>query len=207
MEHDHALTLKWLNWWHRDFWLQADPGWHQQRLASLPLAQQQLFLRQHAAVWQRALGIPPASPGQPQPLILSIADLSLTARQLLLELVAEICGCVTPLDAQLKIWCRRLAKGLRPAGWLPTPLYATGQPADSLLLLQALWPDLWPRLKLLFPPPMVVQYRDPPLLLPASRLRPLWEAALWQSQRHSDLHPLSSENHVDTQKDHSAERQ
>lgn len=178
---DNALALSWLNWWQYGFWLQADESWRTQPLAQLPLATQRTYLRQNAERWQHTLGILPAPLPPPQPLALAISALDTEGRMRLLTLVAEICGGATDLPAELKIWLRRLAKGMRTECWLPAGLFTTGDSCNSQRLLQALYPALWPRLRLLFPQATTPQ--DAVLSLPAHRLRPLWEAALWQVQQ------------------------
>jgi len=180
--HNDALTLRWLSWWQYDFWLQADQSWRTQPLAGLPQTMQIRYLRQHASHWQRALGLTPAPLPAPEPLVLAISALNAERRAQLLLLVSEICAGATALPAELKIWLRRVARGMRTECWLPGELFANGGSADSLRLLQALFPAAWPRLRLLFPAGEAASW--PPLSLPAHRLRPLWEAALWQVQQH-----------------------
>lgn len=180
---DEQLALRWLRWWHADFWLQADESWRTQPLARLSAPLQRHYLRQHAACWQRTLGVP-GELVEPEPMVLAIGDLSCEQRAQLLVLVAEICAGGMPLPAELKIWLRRVAKGMRTECWLPAGLFTTGGSADSLCLLQALFPAIWPRLRLLFPASDAPV--EPALSLPLHRLRPLWEAALWQVQQHSE---------------------
>lgn len=177
---DDDLALRWLNWWQYEYWLQADASWRTQPLAQLPVAVQTQYLRQHASRWQQTLGLT-AELSPPEPMVLAISALNSEQRAQLLVLVAEICAGAMPLQAGLKIWLRRVAKGMRTESWLPEGLFASGGSADSLLLLQALFPAAWPRLRLLFPASEVVL--TTPLSLPARRLRPLWEAALWQVQQ------------------------
>ncbi|WIL43845.1 serine kinase [Pantoea agglomerans] len=187
---DEDIALRWLRWWHADFWLQADESWRIQPLARLSAPLQRHYLRQHAACWQRTLGVP----GQlvaPEPMVLAISDLSGEQRAQLLIVVAEICAGAMPLPAELKIWLRRLAKGMRTECWLPAGLFTTGDSADSLCLLQALFPAIWPRLRLLFPASDAPV--NPALSLPGHRLRPLWETAIWQVQ-----HPSGETHDVET---------
>ncbi len=154
---DPQLAHDWLTWWHHGYWWQADDSWRPPRFAALPVAQQQGFLQQHASVWQHALAIPDTPIGTPQPLVLALTNLPMAGREQLLMVMAEITGCATALPSEVKIWCRRLAKALRPDSWLPPHWYAGGDYAHSLRLLQALWPTLWPRLKLLFPQATVIR--------------------------------------------------
>ncbi|YCI79843.1 serine kinase [Enterobacteriaceae bacterium] len=182
---DRDVALAWLAWWQSGYWQQADASWHPLLPVELPHAAQQALVRQHARTIERALAIPAAALCPPQPLVLAITALSAAERQDLLALVAEICGAETDLSAGLKIWARRLSKGLRPGSWLPEGLYQTDGVTGSLRLLQALYPDLWPRLRLLFAQPAVDGCDTVPLTMPAQRLRPLWEAALWQLQQQS----------------------
>lgn len=178
------MRLNWLRWWHHGFWLQADSSWHSARFSSLTEQQQQRLLHQHATALHRTLLLPSALLPDPHPLILAMSDLQPGSRQLMLDLTAEICGCATPLPSEEKIWCRRLAKGLRPESWLPSSLF-TGNPSGlSLQLLQALSPNIWPRLKLLFPQSMSTDLPELPAGVSAERLNTLWQATLWQSQQH-----------------------
>lgn len=179
---DEELALRWLRWWQADFWLQADESWHNAPLARLSGPQQRYYLRQHASCWHQTLGVT-GELAAPEPMVLAISDLSCEQRTQLLILVAEICAGAMPLPAGLKIWLRRLAKGMRIECWLPAGLFTAGGSADSLCLLQALFPAIWPRLRLLFPAGDAPV--SPALSLPAHRLRPLWETALWQVQQHS----------------------
>lgn len=179
---DETLALRWLSWWQYEFWLQADASWRTQPLAQLPEPLQMQYLRSHASCWQRTLGVT-GELSAPEPMVLAIGDLNGEQRAQLLVLVAEICAGTMPLPAELKIWLRRLARGMRIECWLPAGLFASGASADSLCLLQALFPAIWPRLRLLFPASDAPS--GPALSLPAHRLRPLWEAALWQVQQHS----------------------
>ncbi|KAA5969530.1 MULTISPECIES: serine kinase [unclassified Pantoea] len=187
---DEELALRWLRWWHTECWLQADESWCLPPLARLSVPVQRQFLRQHASCWQHTLGIS-GELAAPEPMVLAISDLPPQQRAQLLILVAEICGGAMPLSAELKIWLRRLAKGMRVACWLPAGLFTTGGSADSLCLLQALFPTIWPRLRLLFPAEEAPV--SPALSLPDHRLRPLWEVALWQVQ-----HPSGAMRNVET---------
>lgn len=180
---DNVLQLSWLAWWHSGFWRQADNSWHADRLTTLPAEAQQRLWHQHASALHASLGIAATPICAPQPLILAMAQLTPADRLHMLQLVAEICGSATTLPAELKIWCRRLAKGLRTERWLPPGLFSNGQHSDSLLLLQALYPSLWPRLRLMFPQPMAANSPAAAPPVSASRLLPLWQAALWQCQR------------------------
>lgn len=183
-QNDQTLYLNWLEWWHSGFFLNSDPDWHKQsRLFSLSGEQLRKFLRQNASILPTMLALSEQGPSDPQPLILNITQLNSDQRCLLLDLVAEICGCPTKLSSEHKIWCRRLAKGMRPQTWLPETFSQHGGKANSLLLLNALIPDIWSRAKFLFPRRAVEELNTlPSLALSASRLRPLWEAALWRCQ-------------------------
>ncbi|WP_213989513.1 serine kinase [Sodalis sp. dw_96] len=180
--------LDWLCWWTQGFWQSADTSWRQSRFFSLSPALQRRFARRYPAELGMSLGISPAPLTAPEALVLSISALSFDARRLMLDLVADICAAgerASPLPPVLKIWCRRLAKGLRPGHWLPAPLFIDSPRADSLLLLKTLLPAVWPRLKLQFNSDTVTEceQRDPPVPFSPSRLRPLWDAVLWQCQR------------------------
>lgn len=196
-----ALTLNWLAWWHHGFWLQAEESWHSSsRFSLLSMRQQQRFLHQHASVFYRLLNIPATPLPAPQPMVLAMGALSVPARYLLLDVVACVCGTATPLPSSLKIWCQRLAKGIRVKSELPASLYSNGQHAGSLLLLHTLCPNQWSRLKFLFPKSAVSDNQPPPLALSESRLYTLWQAALWQSQQYDKANNHATDvNHVENQ--------
>ena len=177
---DADVTLRWLDWWHSGFWRDAHPSWRPTLPFPAPAA---ALARVHGAALRRRLGVTDTPLPRPQPQLLTLLALNADARALLLTLVAEICTGETALPGDLKIWCRRLAKGLRPESWLPTP--PAGQPPAiaSLTLLQAHYPDCWPRLRMAFEHDDVSRCPPSPPALEPRRLQPLWDAALWQCQR------------------------
>ena len=168
----------WLTWWHSGYWRSAHDSWRQDAWFALSPSQQQRLTRLHAGTIGRQWGIDPAPLPAPQPLLLTIASLDEAEKTRLLLLVAAVCGAETALPGDDKIWCRRLAKGLRPESWLPENVSPTS--ASALTLLQALAPDCWLRLRMAFPRDAALACPSPPLALPARRLRPIWEAALWR---------------------------
>ncbi|MET3056224.1 serine kinase [Serratia marcescens] len=174
------VTLRWLEWWHGGFWLDAHPSWRQALPFPAPVA---ALARVHGGALRRRLGITDTPLPLPQPQLLTLLALNADARALLLALVAEICTGGTALPGELKVWCRRMTKGLRPESWLPVP--PTGQkPAiTSLTLLQSHYFDYWPRLRMAFEYDDVNRCPPLPLALESRRLHPLWEAALWQCKR------------------------
>ena len=180
---DNPLLLEWLTWWQYGYWLQADESWHPLLPLALPPDAQRYLLTQRPSLIHSTLAIPPTPLGEPQPLALTLSALSVAQRMSLLLLVAEIGGAQTALPAALKIWARRVAKGLQPERWLPDGLFHSDACCGSLQLLQALWPDLWPRLRVLFPHELSASLSADVPIIPVRHLRPLWEAALWQVQR------------------------
>ncbi|MGW1442356.1 serine kinase [Serratia rhizosphaerae] len=177
---DIDATLRWLDWWHSGFWRNAHPSWRQALPFPAPAA---ALARVRGAALRRRLGVADAALPRPQPQLLTLLALDDDARSLLLALVAEICTGGTALPGELKIWCRRLAKGLRPESWLPTPSVGQTPAVTSLTLLQARYPDCWPRLRMAFDHHDVCRCPPSSPALEPRRLQPLWEAALWQCQR------------------------
>ncbi|WP_049278545.1 hypothetical protein [Serratia marcescens] len=173
------VTLRWLDWWHSGFWRDAHPSWRQ----VLPFPTQAAALaRVHGAALRQRLGVTDTPLPRPQPQLLTLLTLDTDTRMLLLTLVAEICIGGTTLPGSLKIWCRRLAKGLRPESWLPTPPAGQTLAVTSLTLLQAHYPDCWQRLRMAFEHDDVSRCPTLPPVLESRRLQPLWKAALWQCQ-------------------------
>lgn len=177
---DIDATLRWLDWWHSGFWRNAHPSWHQALAFPAPAT---ALARVHGAALRRRLAVIDTALPQPQPQLLMLLTLDANARTRLLMLVAEICTGETALPDELKIWCRHLAKGLRPESWLPTPPVDQTPAVTSLKLLQARYPDYWPRLRMGFEHDDVSRCPPSPPSLEPRRLQPLWEAALWQCQR------------------------
>ena len=147
---DEQLALRWLRWWHADFWLQADESWRTQPLARLSAPLQRHYLRQHAACWQRTLGVP-GELVEPEPMVLAIGDLSCEQRAQLLVLVAEICAGGMPLPAEVQIWLRRAATGMRTECCMPASLPTPGGTAHSLCQLPASFLPICTRLRPLLP--------------------------------------------------------
>lgn len=171
-------TQAWLTWWHSGYWRAAHESWRDDAWFILPPSQQQRLTRLHADAIGRQWGIAPAPLPQPQPLLLAIAALDEAEKARLLSLIAAVCGAETALPGEDKIWCRRLAKGLRPESWLPEAFSPT--PAATLTLLQALAPDCWSRLRMAFTRDAALACPASPPALPVRRLLAAWEAALWR---------------------------
>lgn len=169
--------IDWLKWWHSGYWQHADESWRQDSWFALPEARQQALARLRGAAIGQQWGVEPAPLAAPPPLLLDLLALSAAQKSRLLTLTDAICGVETPLAGEDKIWCRRLAKGLRPESWLPQGLYQ--QPA-ALTLLQARYPLCWSRLRMAFPRDAALACPATPLDLPVRRLQAIWEAALWR---------------------------
>lgn len=167
----------WLTWWHSGYWQTAHASWRQDSWFALPEARQLALARMRGAAVGSQWGVETAPLAPPQPLLLDLLALSEPQKTQLLTLTEAICGAETGLPGEEKIWCRRLAKGLRPESWLPETFQQ--QPA-ALPLLQALWPACWSRLRLAFPRDAALACPTTPLTIPARRLQPIWEAALWR---------------------------
>ena len=171
------MNEQWLTWWHSGYWQTAHESWRQDSWFALPDAQRLALTRVRASAPGRQWGVTPSPLASPQPLLLSLLALPAPQKTRLLALADAICGTESDLCGEEKIWCRRLAKGIRPESWLPQACYA--HPV-ALTLLQALWPACWTRLRMAFPREAALACPTTPFDLPARRLQPLWEAALWR---------------------------
>lgn len=202
MTDDAEVIQRWLHWWQQGYWQQADESWGENAFFALPADQQQRLAWQHPEAVAQGFGIEGNLPAEPDTRLLQLLSLSGEHWMTLLALLAGICAPQTApqgLNGPTRVWCRRLAKALRCESWLPaehfTP-YTTG----SLLLLRALNPASWPRMRLLFPVEWANSVDAVPLAaLPAARLAGLWDAALWHCQQQE------SSLYVDNPQDHPAE--
>ena len=170
---------EWLTWWHSGYWRTAHESWRQDRWFALPEKEQLRLARLRGAAIGQQWGVASDPLPSPPPLLLALLALSEAQKTRLLTLTAAICGAESDLPGEEKIWCRRLAKGLRPESWLPENVQ---QNPAALPLLQALWPDCWSRLRMAFAREAALACPPQPLALPARRLQPLLEAALWRCQ-------------------------
>lgn len=173
------IEQQWLAWWHSGYWQAAHESWRQDSWFSLPEQRQQALVRLRSAAVGRQWDVEPGPVAPPQPLLLTLLALPEPLKTRLLMLTEAICGAETGLPGEEKIWCRRLSKGMRPESWLPDAFYQ--QPA-ALLLLQALYPTCWSRLRMAFARDEALACPPMPLAIPARRLQPIWEAALWRCQ-------------------------
>ncbi|NDL63372.1 serine kinase [Acerihabitans arboris] len=193
---DRAAQLQWLAWWSRACWQRADPGWRGAAFFAYSPDLQARLGRYHALEIGPACGISRnALPGPPEHLVLALSALSADELGTALALAAETCapqGAGSRLGPARKIGCRRLAKALRPEGWLPEEPAISARTA-GLFLLRAATPASWPRLRLQFPPGEVERAERMPMRpLPMGRLRALWAAAIWQSQQPGEPHHVDS---------------
>jgi len=90
-----------------------------------------------------------------------------------LNLAASIClGRVTPGEDAHEIWCRAVAKALRPGAWLAPAVHDPRQ-------LLAAWAgtSCWARLRLSWAPGALPLVPDE---MPANKLQTLWQSVLWR---------------------------
>ena len=137
----------------------------------------------------KAFAIVPCLPGKPSASLIYLALAQPEQHDFMLQLVATVCCpmLASPLDAPRHLWCQRLAKALRPQGWL--------KKNDDALQLLRVWvePPVWQRLRLRFAPARVMALEQQPLPeIPPTRLQLLWQAVLWYEHR-SNPEAASSE--------------
>ncbi|RRZ93724.1 type III secretion protein HrpD [Erwinia sp. 198] len=190
---EQASIADWLHWWQQGWWQQAEAGWTSDFFA-LPLAQQQALSWQQPQAVAASFGIAPALPPEPPARMLALIAFDDERWQRLLALLAATCApqaAPSGMAGSDLIWCRRLSKGLRCGSWLDAACFHPW-PIGGLLLLRALHPESWPRLRLRFPPEWAAQLEEyPTLTLPHARLAALYDAAIWQCQQ------SGAEPHVD----------
>lgn len=182
-------ALRWLHWWTQGCWLNAHPDWHQHEIYQLPHSEQTRLARtRHQQICQQ-LQLAECPP-QPDQMVLRFLTLSATQQQQALALAASICGYrhsdLPATDNESERWCRRIALALRPGSWLDQHLLSKACDKQHYgLILLHLWsePAVWQRLKLAFKP----DYSAPSGLLsqsaPITKLRPVWEAAIWHAEQ------------------------
>lgn len=159
----------WVHWW-AFAWRDACPGWHGADDVAPALAR-----NRHAQVG-KLFAIAPCLPCAPSTSLLYLARAKPWQYDSMLQLIDSICrpSLPTQLEPTQRLWAQRLARALRPQGWLE-------QSADALQLLRA-WvePPVWQRLRLRFAPARVIALEQEPVLaIPASRLEVLWRAVVW----------------------------
>ncbi|ANE77535.1 hypothetical protein [Dickeya solani] len=188
---DDNDALRWSRWWCYGCLRQADPSW---REATVFSEDEMALAPVHHAAMRRRLGVAEALPPAPESTLLQLGQLDVEQRRQVLLLMAAVCR-ETPgdLPETLAVWCRRLAKALRPGLWLPPSLaFDQQREQDALAILRCRFPQAcWSRLQLLYPR----DWRDgggQPLgeVLPASRIAGLCDAIVWKA---TDGNPAAQE--------------
>ncbi|WKV50829.1 serine kinase [Dickeya fangzhongdai] len=188
---DDNDALRWSRWWCYVCLRQADPSW---REAAVFSESEMALAPVHHAAMRRCFGVAEAFPPAPESTLLQLGQLEVGRRRQVLQLMAAVCR-ETPgdLPEALAVWCRRLAKALRPGLWLPPSLtFDQHRERDALIVLRCRFPPAcWSRLQLLYPR----DWRDgagQPLgeALPASRIASLCDAIIWKA---ADGNPAAHE--------------
>lgn len=167
----------WLHWW-ACAWLQAAPDWTPAPLAGIGRQRLAGLARSQHVALSRAYGIQPCAAPKPRLALLELIRADAQRRELTFTLVAALCAPQADfaLTAEQRVWCRSIAKALRPGQWL-----VGGQ--DPLALLRT-WagPAAWQRLRLSLPRTRVISLeQNPAPRAPATKLDALWGGALWRS--------------------------
>lgn len=179
---DDNDALRWSRWWCYDCLRQADPSWWDESVFS---EEQMALAPVHHTAMRRYLGVGEAFPPAPEVTLLQLGQLDVAQRRQVLLLMAAVCReTAGELPEALAVWCRRLAKALRPGLWLPPSLaFDRQRERDALVVLRCRFPPAcWSRLQLLYPR----DWRDSagqPLseALPASRIASLCDAIIWKA--------------------------
>lgn len=184
-------ALSWVRWCTRDYWQYADESWHQYDFFQLASSRQQMIARLLPSAVQRNLQVNELLPEPPMPLAIGISALSPAKRLDMLILVSEICFPGS-YDHQLltepQIWCRRIARALFSDNKYPVKQLAEQSLAEGLIMLRALYPDCWSRLRLLFPRSLTLEVDNQMVIeAPSGKLLSLWHAVIWQCQQPGKL--------------------
>ncbi|WP_263062906.1 serine kinase [Dickeya dadantii] len=179
---DDNDALRWSRWWCYGCLRQADPSWLDATVFS---ADQMALAPVHHTAMCRRLGVAEALPPAPESTLLQLGQLDAGRRRQVLLLMAAVCR-ETPgeLPETLAVWCRRLAKALRPGLWLPPSLtFDRHREQDALAILRCRFPQAcWSRLQLLYPRDWRDGAGQPPgEKLPASRIASLCDAIIWKA--------------------------
>jgi len=184
-------AVSWVRWCTRDYWQYADESWHQHDFFQLALSRQQVIARLSPSALQRSLQVNELLPGSPVPMAIEISALSSAKRLDMLILVSEICfpgSYCHQLLNEPQIWCRRIARALFSDNKYPIKQLAEPSLAEGLIMLRALYPDCWSRLRLLFPRSLTLEVDPLPLTeTPSGKLLSLWHAVIWQCQQPGKL--------------------
>nr|WP_241667658.1 type III secretion protein [Pseudomonas caspiana] len=170
-------SADWVNWW-CGTWHWAHPGWHAQMLSAqgLEAGACDAVARSRQADLLASLGVVPSQPPVLDANVVLWLSLNTEQRQQALVLAKSICCAAVGAEATVSVrhdlWCRSLAKALRPGLWLDP------QATDMRPLLGAwLGPMFWPRLRLGWAPGDVGELATD---LPPNKLETLWRAVLWR---------------------------
>ncbi|WP_023639563.1 hypothetical protein [Dickeya zeae] len=174
-------VLCWNQWWCYGCLQQADPNWFD--ASCFDESDMTLASVHHTAIRHR-LGLVEAYPPEPQNALLQLGQLEAMARHQVLVLIAAVCReTLGELPQALAVWCRRLAKALRPGLWLPPSLtFSQHREQDALVILHHRFPaSCRSRLQLLYPRDWSERAQEPLSKdLPASRIASLCDAIIWK---------------------------
>lgn len=166
---------QWVMWWCCT-WRWMHPGWNSsvQEQAGLDFVNcTRVWRSQHVAL-MAMLGIVPSAPPEPAPNVIEWLSLTEEQRCYSSSLVHAICFASgnEELSDEDWLWCRGVAKALRPGLWLTTDV------TESRSLLAGwLGERFWSRLRLQWSPTEVL---EPAFNLPARKLEALWRSVLWR---------------------------
>ncbi|MFC6478787.1 type III secretion protein [Pseudomonas asuensis] len=173
---------RWTQWW-CNAWEEAHPTWKARfsEQVGLPLSICEQLAQHRCEAFMSFAEITTEQPPEPDDRVLQWLTLNAAQNELALMLVDHICSSghsdLPTLDEH-DVWCRSVAKALRPGLWLH------GHTADPRLLL-GVWLGVryWPRLRLYWPLDSLSDLAGHSLLLNAaavSKLQTLWPAVLWR---------------------------
>lgn len=189
MTHDQSC-LDWVRWWAGLCILQAAPDWDEQHFFTPQIPRLRQFIHVNPAEVGRYFDLPAQLPPEPEPSLMRLGALSADGRAQVLRLMAVVCrpaGTTPEISAEQVIWCRRLAKALRPGLWLPASC-SFSDAADALSLLRVRYGELcWPRLRLLYPRALTDRCPLCKQSLPAGRLKALCDALIWKASAPESL--------------------
>lgn len=183
MAYDQS-RLDWVKWWAGLCVLQADPDWDAPRFFTPATPRLLGLIHLNPPALGRYFALPMHPPPEPNPLLMRLAALNGGQRAQVLRLMAAVC---LPPDhrreqaTEPEIWCRGVAKALRPGLWLPDA-WRFSDDAEALALLRVYFGEpCWPRLRLLYPRGLAQRCPLPEHALPRGRLDALCDAVIWKA--------------------------
>lgn len=179
-----ASDQAWVRWW-CEAWRGAHASWQAgfAKHVGLTLSACEALAQYQPEPFMRYTGMTSPQPPAPDANTLQWLALQPAQQQLALALVAQICNPGRLIDEAVDahvLWCRGLAKALRPGLWIKA--YEPEAEWGVSLLQPWIGRDCWTRLRLNWPmaSSRTVERDETPIAAAHTRLQTLWPAVLWR---------------------------